>query len=49
MRTQSHCRAGSLKWETIDGCKFDVTKPFNPNFFFSHRCGPSSRKSPRGR
>lgn len=30
--------AGSLKWETIEGLKFDVNKPLNPNFFLSHRC-----------
>jgi hypothetical protein len=29
--------AGSLKWESIDGAKFDVTKILNPNFFLSHR------------
>lgn len=30
--------AESLKWESISGANFSITKPLNPNFFLTHRC-----------
>lgn len=29
--------AESLKWESISGANFSITKPLNPNFFLTHR------------